>query len=83
MLLKIIISGIIIPIERAQKTNGGTMKTSRARIQNLEAKHQKLDEKLQELQRSPSVPSEQVTAIKKEKLALKDTIAQHKNALNE
>ncbi len=44
-------------------------------LQELRKKHQSLDERVEEAQRSPGTDDLQVTQLKKEKLRLKEEIA--------
>lgn len=48
-------------------------------IQTLEQKHQALEDKLQSLTTSPSIPDTEIAEVKRQKLQLKDEICRLKS----
>lgn len=53
--------------------------STEARIQSLKAKHRDLDEKIATAAASPAADGSRVTAMKREKLRIKDEIARLAN----
>lgn len=47
-----------------------------ARIQSLQQRHQQLEEQLDDMLKSPATRHEQIAALKRQKLQLKDEIMQ-------
>ena len=48
---------------------------SRAHAESLKARHRVLDKRIAEEQKHPSIPAHELTAMKRERLALRDRIA--------
>lgn len=67
----------VVPTSKEELTNGGyDMGDITGRIEALDARHAALEDQLAELLKRPSASTEEVAAIKKEKLEIKDELAQ-------